>query len=416
MTDKPLRILWQSNAPHCPTGYGVQANQILPRMMKHDKVDDVAIFAYWGVQGGIAKWPIGNGNKRVTVYPAMYDLWGNDVINKHVNAFDANLVITLMDIWVLRPDYGDGFTWCPYMPVDTLTLPEAFLPRLKNAYLPLTYSRHAEALLNEQGIENVYVPHGVNTKVFRPKRNQKAAKRMLGFEDDCYLVGMVAANKSNPPRKGFPEAFEAFKALHDAHPEARMYVHTTSTPHMGGPDLEAMARHYGLSGLVRFTQDYYAFLGLDDSTLAELYNAFDVLLLPTMGEGFGIPIIEAQACGTPVIVTDATACPELVGVGWKVPWDHKVWVPTGSWQVYANAAATTEALREAYQSGKTAAMQKQAAEFAHDYDWDVVWNNHWSPLLARLGDELTPRKYQLIAEEAEDGQRAAREVPALTGP
>jgi glycosyltransferase involved in cell wall biosynthesis len=49
-----------------------------------------------------------------------------------------------------------------------------------------------------------------------------------------------------------------------------------------------------------------------DSTLATIYNAFDVFALPTMAEGFGLPILEAQACGVAALVTDFSACRELV--------------------------------------------------------------------------------------------------------
>jgi glycosyltransferase involved in cell wall biosynthesis len=38
---------------------------------------------------------------------------------------------------------------------------------------------------------------------------------------------------------------------------------------------------------------------------------FDIFALPTMAEGFGLPILEAQSCGTPVLVTDFSACTEL---------------------------------------------------------------------------------------------------------
>jgi len=46
--------------------------------------------------------------------------------------------------------------------------------------------------------------------------------------------------------------------------------------------------------------------------MANLYNAFDIFCLPTMAEGFGLPVLEAQACGVPALVTDCSACSELV--------------------------------------------------------------------------------------------------------
>jgi len=43
-----------------------------------------------------------------------------------------------------------------------------------------------------------------------------------------------------------------------------------------------------------------------------VYNAMDVFVLPTMAEGFGLPIVEAQACGVPALATDFSSCPELL--------------------------------------------------------------------------------------------------------
>jgi len=56
------------------------------------------------------------------------------------------------------------------------------------------------------------------------------------------------------------------------------------------------------------------FLGsLDEDTLIPLYNAADVLVHPSLYEGFGLPPLEAMACGTPVVSSNRSSLPEVVG-------------------------------------------------------------------------------------------------------
>lgn len=63
----------------------------------------------------------------------------------------------------------------------------------------------------------------------------------------------------------------------------------------------------GVADAVRFT-GY-----VPDADLAHLYNAAAVLVLPSLLEGFGLPVVEAMACGTPVVVSNRGALPEVVG-------------------------------------------------------------------------------------------------------
>jgi glycosyltransferase involved in cell wall biosynthesis len=61
-------------------------------------------------------------------------------------------------------------------------------------------------------------------------------------------------------------------------------------------------------------QKHISYLGKPDkSTLIEIYNAADILLAPSLHEGFGITLLEAMACGTPVITSKVSAMPEVVG-------------------------------------------------------------------------------------------------------
>jgi len=52
---------------------------------------------------------------------------------------------------------------------------------------------------------------------------------------------------------------------------------------------------------------------LDEENLIKLYNISNVFLFPSFSEGFGFPALEAMACGTPVIASNRTAIPEIVG-------------------------------------------------------------------------------------------------------
>jgi glycosyltransferase involved in cell wall biosynthesis len=54
---------------------------------------------------------------------------------------------------------------------------------------------------------------------------------------------------------------------------------------------------------------------VDEDDLPKIYNLADLLLFPSLYEGFGLPILEAQACGCPVLTSNVTSCPEVAGDG-----------------------------------------------------------------------------------------------------
>ena len=61
-------------------------------------------------------------------------------------------------------------------------------------------------------------------------------------------------------------------------------------------------------------QDDIRFIGfVPDEDMAALYSAADAFLFPTLYEGFGIPVIEAQSCGTPVLTSNVSSLPEVGG-------------------------------------------------------------------------------------------------------
>ena len=63
-------------------------------------------------------------------------------------------------------------------------------------------------------------------------------------------------------------------------------------------------------------QDRIIKLGfISEEDLVMMYNLADCYLYPSLYEGFGLPILEAQACGCPVITSTVSSCPEVAGTG-----------------------------------------------------------------------------------------------------
>jgi hypothetical protein len=209
---------------------------------------------------------------------------------------------------------------------------------------------------------------------------------MFNIPADAFVVLMVAMNKDPQDRKSFNEAFRAFGAFWKNHQEAVLVVHSERFGAMGsGINLIELARHAAIPPhALIFTEQYAMQLGgLNPHQMAGLYTAADVLLAPSKGEGFGVPMIEAQACGTPVIASDFSAQSELIGAGWSV---------TG--QLYWDAPQTASYLApsiidiyyklEAAHAADRLALADHAVDFAADYDVDVVFNRYWRPFLASL--------------------------------
>ena len=108
------------------------------------------------------------------------------------------------------------------------------------------------------------------------------------------------------PRKNIPTLLEAFGLLcrnHDA--DHRLVVAGGKGWYYG--EIYATAERLGLRNKVIFP-GY-----IPQSQLALWYNAADLFVYPSLYEGFGLPPLEALACGTPAIVSDVSSLPEVVG-------------------------------------------------------------------------------------------------------
>ena len=186
----------------CHTGYASQAVHIAPGLQALGH--EVTYFAFWGLQGGKVK------AEGYTVLPPAFNAWGVDIVKAHKEHIGADIVLTHWDIWVVGGDFAEqAYPWVPYFPVDQYPVPGLVIERAKQAYAPVVYSQFGLRAMREAGVKCAFVPHGIDCDIFQP-RDKMACRKRLGFREDAFIIGMVAANKGYPNRKAIPEALLAF--------------------------------------------------------------------------------------------------------------------------------------------------------------------------------------------------------------
>ncbi len=163
--------------------------------------------------------------------------------------------------------------------------------------------RDLEAMFPELGADIRVLPPGVADCFFRAGADdERATLARLGVSPPYLLfVG------KNYPHKNVPAMVEAFRTVRAAGKDVRLVWAGEPCGLPGVPDPEELARRAGVAGsFVRLGH-------VDDNALAVLYRQSEMLVFPSDYEGFGLPVLEAMACGTPVIAVNATSIPEVAG-------------------------------------------------------------------------------------------------------
>ena len=371
----------------------------------------------------VAHIPMGNANmmgeqvhEGVLVFRSGANVWNEDVIIPRYIDFKADMVISLKEPWVFNSFYKYAINYVPYAIIDHSPVSPQITSRLHTAFKILVPSRFAQRELRKADIENVtYIPHGVRTDIYKPLEGHKEdCKKQWYMEPDDFTVLMVSMNRS---RKMNARAFRGYKRFLELNPDVKSHLmfwgNVSPRAQAGGVSEGAVG--LGVSdvgvnllpeilnldlgkeiawpdskmigeGIPEWSGDNYV-SGWD---MVKLYNMADVLLFCTGGEGFGLPLIEAQSCGVPVVATDYAAAPEQVGAGLTVKaYDYVIINTPGVRRALTSIDGMADALTNIMNSDPEK-LKRRARRFAMRYDWDRIMEMHFKPFLDEVEEELKP--------------------------
>lgn len=383
------QIAIASNSPGMPTGYGQQTEYLVDRLVRHGL--DVAVFSNYGLEGEIVTRKTPNGSYKV--YPRGWAPHSQDVLTPWFREFTAGKsnparLLTLYDVWVYNdaPIEADVLAW---VPLDHVTLPPMVGQFLRRDNVSaIAMSPHGQRQLEQEEIPSKYIPHGIDTTVFKPTKNMrgKSFRDWIDVDSNTFLVTIVSANKADRVlhRKALAEQILAFSMFVQKYPNSFLYLHMDATPAIGGFDIAALLKATGVpKSKVAVADRDQLRIGYDRKDLAAIYSASDVLLCVSMGEGFGIPTVEAQACGTRVITSSWAASQDLAGPDSFLVEGQPFWHDLQSaWFQIPLVSSIVAALEKAYESER--GMSESSIEFAQQFDVNRVWVSNWMPMLREI--------------------------------
>lgn len=311
-------LLLFSDSPSLPTGLGRIARDLATHIANDLTEYRVGTFGRAGI--GSRELPF----QQYDFSPTLEDQWGLGHLERAWDDFagsEQGIILTIQDasrmLEFARPDLlmdsdlktflqSNRFERWGYFPIDSTgpgdRLTGHCREALKGYSRVLGYTKFGAGVLSRSLNAPVdYIPHGIDLSTFQP-RGRKAARIALGLPDSAICIG---ANMTNQYRKDWGLWANVCALLAKSNPNFRFWAHIdTLNRHW---NLNRLLEDYGLSDCTRVTLSGK----WSDVELSYFYSACDVTFLPSLGEGFGYPIAESMACGTPCVHGDYAGGAEL---------------------------------------------------------------------------------------------------------
>lgn len=306
-----MRILWCGDSPTVDTGFARCTRAACAEL--HRAGHEVIVLGI-NESGDPHEYPY-------SIYPAVSlrdrsrKFFGEDRLPALSARSKPDVIVILQDPWNI-PRYVAAFEdleverppTIGWLAVDSKNHPNS--SELDALHHVITWTQFAIDELRAGGYTgpSSIVPLGVDTALFRPL-DRETSRKGLGVPEGAFIVGVVGRNQ---PRKRLDLTIACFAEWITRHKIEDAYLLLKVAPTgETGCDIRSVAAYYGpaLEGKIRVSEQR-AGMGLPDDVMPAIYSAMDVYLTTTQGEGWGLPCMEAMACGVPAIVPDWSALGE----------------------------------------------------------------------------------------------------------
>lgn len=425
------RLFIANDASYLDTGYGVYGKELLSRLHNSGKYEVAELGCYADKDNPVIKnipWKfypnaVNSQDPRINDYFAnglnQFGMWR---FNRCLVDFKPHIVFDVRDYWMYayqeNSPYKNRFHWVIMPTTDSAPPKIEWLYTFANADVVVPYTRWAKEVLSAfcKNTINLFpkiANAGINSHEFFPMQN-KTEHKIKYFGKDVSVTGLVMRNQK---RKLFADMLLAYKKYLEnlklsgndtLYEKSVLYFHT-SYPEENGWDIPALLVEFDLVDKTYFTyrcnrcKEYFpskyqssittckscnlrsaAFTspanGVTTKQLNEIYNLFDIFIQYAICEGFGMPQVEAAACGLQIASVDYSAMTEIVENvnGIKIPLARTFReLETNADRVYPDIEATAQILFDFFTKVSDETKNENSKNIRSKcldiYTWDAVF-------------------------------------------
>ena len=365
-------------------GIGRYTRELVKAVLMERKDDQFMLFSAKQPRGGQVEIPFLSSPSNV-VYKEipinerwLHRIWYRLKVPLSVQNFTGRLDLFHSPDFVLPPIGKKTPTLLTIHDLSFIHFPETFTPALVtylNRIVPWSIERATHILADSQATKDDLAAHwnvprekvsvlylGVSG-MFKPitnPRSIKSVQKKYNLDGKPYVISVGTIQ----PRKNYRMLIRAFR------PVAERFPHDLIIVGGRGWKYDQISEEVESQGLL----DRVHFLGfVDDADLPALYSAATLFTLPSLYEGFGLPILEAMACGVPVMASDVSSLPEVVGnAGVLLPAKDIVAWSQAMMELIEDMSRRTRLVGAGFLRAREFTWSKAARELAAIYDQLII--------------------------------------------